>query len=145
MSYVRDSWCCICTKRLDKIKKKTIRKIGPNSIDDYRRAFPNNGIDLNDSVCGCCMKRFYNIKKSFTNEIVNESEYENQIQSNTNDDEKVYRIENSESNELKNETLHAETEPIQPKNVSINSNKINLNSANCGKKILVKISFLFFK
>ena len=41
MSYLRDSCCCICTKRLDKEKKPNIRKISHNNINNYRRAFPN--------------------------------------------------------------------------------------------------------
>ncbi len=32
MNYVRDSWCGICTKRLDTKKKSYLKKISLNSI-----------------------------------------------------------------------------------------------------------------
>ncbi len=58
MSYLRDAWCCICTTRLDKVKKGSIRRINPDYINEYSTTFPNSLILLNDCVCGDCKANF---------------------------------------------------------------------------------------
>ena len=62
MSYLRDAWCCVCTTRLDKVKKGSIRRINPDNINEYSTTFPNSLILLNDCVCGDCKTNFYKIK-----------------------------------------------------------------------------------
>ena len=140
MSYLRDSCCCICTKRLDKEKKPNIRKISHNNINNYRRAFPNYAIDLNNYVCCSCKNRFYNIRKSFENE----GEDQNESQTNSNESEAVLGLEYSLSHEFENGPLGDETDSNQDQNVLISnvpSVNNNLISANCGNKFLEKTVF----
>ena len=71
MSYLRDAWCCVCTTRLDNVKKDSIRRINPDNINDFITTFPNSLILLNDWVCGDCKTNYYKIK---TIQKLNENE-----------------------------------------------------------------------
>ena len=107
MNYVRDSWCGICTKRLDTKKKSYLRKISLNSIQDYRRAFPNKySIEKNDVVCGKCRDEFYRIKKAFQN-VSNDASVTNNV-IDTNGIESFVFVEKSELNQIVKDSVQCE-------------------------------------
>ena len=95
MSYLRDAWCCVCTTRLDKVKKGSIRRINPDNINEYSTTFPNSLILLNDCVCGDC-NNFYKIKtlqkqnenKNKSNQTGSKETNNNSIQSPSNEQNK---------------------------------------------------------
>ena len=91
MSYLRDAWCCVCTARLDKVKKENIRRITPENINDYSKTFPISLILLNDCVCGNCKNNFYKIKtiqkenKNKSNQTASKGMNDNSIQAPSNE------------------------------------------------------------
>ncbi len=60
VKYVRNSHCCVCKCRLDKVSKAEIRKVTQNNVEQYRNY--HNNVEKNSDVifgigdysCGKC-------------------------------------------------------------------------------------------
>ena len=44
----------LCATRINKVIKPEIKHVEKIKINDYRRAFPNNLINISDEFCGEC-------------------------------------------------------------------------------------------
>ena len=112
MSYLRDAWCCVCTTRLDKVKKGSIRRINPDNINEYSKTFPNSLILLNDCVCGDCKTNFYKIKTlQKQNENENKSNQTGSKETNNNSIQSPSNEKNNNSNQ---------TTPKEKRNCDLN-------------------------
>lgn len=106
MSYLRDAWCCVCTTRLDKVKKDSIRRINPDNINDFITTFPNSLILLNDWVCGDCKTNYYKIK---TIQKLNENENKSNQTASKGTNNNSIQTPSNEQNENTTQTFSNET------------------------------------